>query len=116
MRTSISFKLAKIARKAGYNFKSNSNSAVLEMQKSIKDLGISGIQFSISINKDGSWFAESTNVQGLISGGQKSAEINDMLKDAIFTYYGIDAKHCDDRALKSSGEHTTVKQKVYVAS
>lgn len=114
MKTSLSYKFANVAKKAGYKFRSHTNTDVIAMRDEIAKLGTNGINFNISIERDGSWYAESTNVDGIISGGFDVKEINEMLKDAVFTYYGVAPQHCDDTLLKSSGEVQTVKQQVLV--
>ncbi len=116
MKTSISFKLAKIARKVGYDFHSHNNDAVVAMQREIGELGDSGINFLISIDRDGSWYAESTNVDKIISGGNKQNEIDAMIKDAIFTYYGVDPQHSVNSLLRSTGDTSTVKQMVQMTA
>lgn len=87
--------------------------AILEMQKDINQLG--SIKFKIEMYPDGSWVAESVNVDGIISGGRDTKKINVMLKDAIFTYFCIPSYLCDDNLLRAANEPVTVDQRVWAA-
>lgn len=116
MKTSLSYKLAHIARNHGVDFKTEDDPTVLAMRKEMSRLDDGQVNFSVTVERDGTWYAESTNVDGLLTGGDNQAEINEMLKDAIFTYYGIDAKHCDDAILRSTGDVTVIKQQVQLAT
>lgn len=46
--------------------------------------------------------AESTNIDGIISGSLHLKDMNSLLKDAIFTYFEIPPHLCSDALL----EHT----------
>lgn len=115
MKTSLSYRVARLARKYGYDFNSRNNEGIKKMLEDISKLGPAGISFSISTQSDGSWYAESTNVDGLLTGGFKLGELDETIKDAIFTYYDIDPKHCDDLLLKGSGDAQILKQQFNVA-
>ncbi|MEK7105143.1 MAG: hypothetical protein AAB865_00440, partial [Patescibacteria group bacterium] len=63
------------------------------METEIQKLG--SIEFKIELQPDGSWVAESTNLDGIITGGSKRQNINEMIKDAIFTYFEIPPHLCN---------------------
>jgi len=103
--------LANLIRKSGFNFKADKNQKVLEMQKEIAKIG--RIEFKIEQYPDGSWTAESTNIDGIITGGIKTEEISFMIKDAVFTYFEIPPYLCADTLLRSDNEPVILSQKVY---
>ena len=72
-----------------------------------------GIKFNIDHYPDGTWTAESTNVDGIITGGNDVKETSSMIKDAIFTYYQIPPQLCNDSLLKSDNEAVALTQAVY---
>lgn len=78
---------------------------------------VDGIDFSvIKEERSGNWMAKSTNVEGILTGGSASDNIDDMIKDAIFTYYGIDSKDCvlDSIPISRQGKKVT-RQEVVMA-
>lgn len=81
------------------------------MKDKIKELN--GIKFKIEFYPDGSWTAESTNVDGIITGSDNVKEINNLIKDAVFTYFEISPQFCNDSFLKTDNEPAVVVQKVY---
>lgn len=85
---------------------------VRAMQRRIQTLK-GGIQFKIEFYPDGSWTAESTNVDGIITGGKDKKEMSAILKDAIFTYFEIPPHLCDTTVLRADNEPVTVTQRVY---
>lgn len=103
-------------RKLGVNFNEEANASVSEMLSAINHLDNHAIQFSIEQYPDGSWSAESTNVDGIMTGGRDSREIPELIKDAIFTYFEIPAQLCRDDLLRSDNEPATVKQTVHVGA
>jgi predicted RNase H-like HicB family nuclease len=88
----------------------------MAMRKEIASHGSNGIEFSVSTSRDGEWFAESITIPGIITGGSNVRYIDEMIKDAIFTYFGVDPKHCDDRLLKNIGDVAAIKQLVQVTA
>lgn len=104
---------AKQLRQWGYNFNENSDQRVLAMKKEIQRLG-GRIEFKIEQYPDGSWTAESVNLDGVITGGLSTKEVAPTIKDAVFTYFGIPPHLCDDAALRADNEPVTLKQHVYV--
>jgi len=81
------------------------------MQETIKKLN--GIQFNIEISSNGSWTAESMNIDGILTGGTRKDRMNETIKDAIFTYFEIPPQLCNDRLVKSSNEPVKLEQRVY---
>lgn len=109
--TKAVYKLAQILRRLGYRFHEENDPRVLAMRKAIRDLG--SIQFNIEVFKDGSWAAESINVDGIITGGTKKENINDAIKDAVFTYFEIPPQLCNDALMRGSDEPIKLEQRVY---
>lgn len=107
------FKASGLLRAMGIDVADKRHQAILEMQKNINQLG--SIEFKIEMYPDGSWAAESVNVDGIISGGRDTKEINAMLKDAIFTYFDVPSYLCDDNLLRAPNEPVTVGQHVWAA-
>lgn len=111
----MTFKLASLLRHYKLvNF--NENDAIRSMQSEIAALENGSINFKVEGYPDGTWYAESTNVEGLNTGGFNQADIKDMLKDAIFTYYNVPPQFCDDRSLRNTNEPVTVEQQVRVSA
>lgn len=115
MRTSLAFKFVKLARKMGIKTDPISSPEVREMRTAIDELD-GGIQFEISLHPDASWSARSINVPGIITGGFDQSEISEMVKDAVFTYYGIPPQFCYDELLHKVGEKKTVKNELFVTA
>ncbi len=105
--------VAKQLRQWGYNFNEGADQRILAMKKEIQRLG-GGIEFKIEQYPDGSWAAESVNLDGVITGGVNTKEITPTLRDAVFTYFGIPPYLCDDAVLRADNEPVTLKQHVYV--
>ena len=108
MLNKLVYTLAQAARKAGIDFHEEGDSRIKAMRKMIQDLG--GVQFNIEVDKDGNWAAESTNVDGIITGGCNLQEAHMQIKDAIFTYFGIPAYLCNDALIKAEGEPVQLKR------
>lgn len=104
---------AKKLRQWGYDFNEVYDERIKAMKREIQVLG-NGIEFKIEQYPDGSWTAESVNVDGIITGGKDIKEITAMIKDAIFTYFSIPPHLCNDAVLRSDNEPVTLKQRVYV--
>ena len=88
------YKFSNLLRKVGFNFHENTHEKVLAMQAEMKRLG--KIEFKIEQYPDGSWTAESVNIDGIITGGDNSKSITNTLKDAVFTYFEIPPHLCND--------------------
>ena len=106
------FNTSEVLKKLGININDGKHPAVLEMQRSMIQAG--GITFKFEFYPDGSWAAESTNFDGIITGGKNSKEINFTLKDAIFTYFGVPPQNCNDKLLIAANEPVFVEQRVLV--
>ena len=62
---------------------------------------VGGINFKIEKSASGEWVAESTNVDGIITGGKNYPhDVNANIKDAIFTYFEIPPELCNDSVLR----------------
>lgn len=105
--------VAKQLRRLGYNFNEDTDQRVLAMKKEIQRLG-GRIEFKIEQYPDGSWVAESINLDGVITGGKNSKEVSATIRDAVFTYFGIPPHLCNDVVLHADNEPVILKQHVYV--
>lgn len=68
------------------------------MRKEITKAG-GKVEFKIEQYPDGSWAAESVNIDGIITGGKTTKNISPTIKDTVFTYFGIPPYLCIDEAL-----------------
>lgn len=107
----IIYKIAQGLRKIGVNFHEINDPRVKAMQATIQKLG--SVEFKIELESDGSWVAESMNIDGIITGGSKRQNINEMIRDAIFTYFEIPPYLCNDALVTSSSESLVLEQRVY---
>lgn len=105
------YNLSNLARKIGYNFDEQNDERVVKMKREIDRIG--KIEFKIEQRPDGSWTAESTNFDGIITGGTNRQNISSTIKDAIFTYFEIPPQLCVDTLLRGDNEPVTVRQNVY---
>ena len=105
------YQFAQVLRKIGFDFHETNDPRVKIMQTIIKELG--SIKFRIEVQSDGSWVAESLNLDGIITGGRKQQNINELIKDAVFTYFQIPPYLCNDALVKSSSQSMTIEQQVY---
>lgn len=103
-------------RKFGHGLNSKADERIVTMRSMINALEHHAIEFRVEQYPDGSWSAESVNIEGIMTGGRKSQEIPDMLKDAIFTYFEIPPHLCEDNLLRSDNEPVTVEQRVHVGA
>jgi len=109
--TKVVYKLAQALRRIGFNFHEENDSRVKAMREEIRKLG--GVQFNIEVFGDGTWAAESTNVDGIITGGTNRMNINETLKDAVFTYFEIPPQLCNDALMRAPDEPLKLAQRVY---
>lgn len=109
--TKLIYQFAQFLRRFGVDFHEENDPRVRAMQDAIKK--INGIQFQIEVSSDGSWIAESTNIDGIITGGTNRDRINEVIKDAVFTYFEIPPQLCNDNLVNTSNESVTLKQSVY---
>jgi hypothetical protein len=111
MYNKVVYSLANLARKIGVNFNENDNVKVLAMKEAVARLN--RLEFKIEYYPDGSWTAESTNLDGVITGGKNTKDINATIKDAVFTYFEIPPHLCVDSLLRSDNEPVIITQRVY---
>ncbi len=107
----VIYHLANALRKMGFDFHESDDIRVKKMQKAIKEIG--AVEFKIEMQADGSWVAESTNIDGILTGGTTRQNMNSVIKDAIFTYFEIPPHLCNDTLMNSSSEPVTLEQRVY---
>lgn len=105
------FTTSHLLRKVGVDFHEDQNPAVVEMLRMIHELG--SINFKIEFYPDGSWTAESTNIDGIITGSSDAKEMKGMIKDAVFTYFSIPSYLCNVNLLRGNNEPVTVAQQVW---
>lgn len=105
------YNLSNLARRVGYNFDEQNDERVVKMKREIDKIG--KIEFKIEQHPDGSWTAESTNFDGIITGGTNTQHISSTIKDAVFTYFKIPPHLCVDALLRGDNEPVTIKQNVY---
>ena len=105
------YNLSNLARKMGYNFDEQNDERVVKMKKEIDKIG--RIELKIEQHPDGSWTAESTNFDGIITGGVSTQNMSLTIKDAVFTYFEIPPHLCVDTLLRGDNEPVTVRQNVY---
>ena len=106
------YNLSNLIRKVGFNFNELNDERVISMRKEMATIG--KIEFKIEQYPDGSWTAESINIDGIMTGGKHNKNISSVLKDAVFTYFEIPAYLCVDTLLKGDSEPVTIRQNVYV--
>lgn len=103
-------------RGRGVKFNESADPRVVEMHETIAALDNKAINFKIEQHPDGTWTAESTNVDGIMSGSKDPREIPELLKDAIFTYFEIPPQLCNDSLLRADNEPVKVEQTVHVGA
>lgn len=111
MFTRVIFNMSQLLKKCGVDFHENQNPAVLAMKQKIDEL--KGINFKIEQYPDGNWTAESTNIDGIITGGNDIKESNKIIKDAIFTYFEIPPQMVNNNLVKTGDEPVTIEKRVY---
>ena len=116
MQYSIRYKIAKLLRKAGAKFDAAKCPEVINMQEVVAALSGGSIQFTVSREPNGDWIAESVNIRGILTGGTAADDVNKMIKDAIFTYFEVPARYCDDALIRASGEPVVVTQEMFATS
>lgn len=100
-------------RRWGYNFNETADNRIIAMKNKIRQLG-GKIEFKIEQYPDGSWSAESTNINGIITGGDDTKKATLVIKDVVFTYFGIPPHLCNDVVLRANNEPVILKQHIYV--
>lgn len=115
LQNQVVYLAANQLRKLGYNFKEEEYASIAEMKGTIEQLE-GGIHFKIEQYPDGSWSAESTNIDGIMTGGKDSRHIAHTIKDAIFTYFEVPPHLSNDLLLRSDNEPASVRQRVHVSA
>jgi hypothetical protein len=95
----LTYTIANLLRRTGFDFHEADDARVQAMRAEIKRLG--SLKFKIEISPDGSWAAESVNLDGIITGSRHLKDMNALLKDAIFTYFEIPPHLCNDTLLNA---------------
>ena len=109
----IIYFLYKVMRQLGVGDLKQNDLRLEAMKKEITKAG-GKVEFKIEQYPDGSWAAESVNIDGIITGGKTTKNISPTIKDAVFTYFGIPPYLCIDEVLKADNEPVILGQKVYV--
>ncbi len=101
MWRNIQYNIAKIL---GFSFK-RGYGRVIRMKDDIGNHG--GLTFNISINSRG-WIAKCAEIPAIITGSDESKpsdeEIENLVKDAIFSAYNIPPYLSDDRLIKKESD------------
>ncbi len=106
------YRAANTLRSRGVQFKEEEDPRVQKMMKAIRQAG--GIAFRIEVQDGGHWVAESTTIDGIITGGiDYPHDVGDMIRDAIFTYFEIPPHLCNDTLIREQGEIARVEERVY---
>ena len=105
------YKFFNLIRKMEIDLHENNNPRVIAMKREIERLG--KIELKVEQYPDGSWTAESTNIDGIITGGKNTQDISATIKDAVFTYFEIPPHLCVDSLLRRDNEPVTMRQNVY---
>ncbi|MBI2444741.1 MAG: hypothetical protein HYV42_05915 [Candidatus Magasanikbacteria bacterium] len=100
-------------RRFGIDLNEENDPRVVEMKRAVNRLG-GKIEFKIEQYPDGFWTAESTNLDGIITGSAAIPEMPALIRDAIFTYFAIPPHLCNPALLKADHEPVTTRQRVYV--
>lgn len=111
MFNKIIFNINQVLKIFGIGFNQTDYPQLILMKDKIKELN--GINFKIEFYPNGSWTAESVNIDGILTGSDNVKKLNYLIKDAIFTYFEIPPQFCDNSFLKADNEPVTVTQKIY---
>lgn len=110
--TKMIYNVAQGLRSCGIKFHEEDNPKVIAMRKRMQELdGV--IEFKIEQYPNGFWSAESTNIDGIITGSRNTKEISSIIKDAIFTYFEIPAHLSNNALFRADNEPVTLIKKVY---
>ena len=105
--------LYKTLRQVGINLENQNDVRLEAMRNEIAKAG-GKIEFKIEQYPDGSWTAESINVDGIITGDKITKNVSATIRDAVFTYFGVPPYLCQDDVLRADNEPVILRQKVYV--
>ena len=106
------FTLANLARTFGFSFNEEEDPRVKELLLTTRRLG--GIQFRVEHEPSGEWVATSINVEGIVTGGSAYPnDVNEAIRDAIFTYFEIPPHLCKPSLVHRQGEVARIEERVY---
>jgi predicted RNase H-like HicB family nuclease len=111
MFTRIIFRASQLLQKIGLRLNERESLAVLNMRHILQEIG--RIEFDVEYHPDGTWVAESKNLDGIITGGKNPSKVEETIKDAIFTYFDIPPQFVDDSMILSDNESAVVQKQVY---
>jgi len=103
----------KTLRQMGLGVVAENDRRIQAMKKEVAKIG-GKIEFKIEQYPDGSWTAESVNIDGIITGDKTTKNASTTIKDAVFTYFGIPPHLCSKDIIKADNEPAILSQKVYV--
>jgi hypothetical protein len=109
--TPVIYHAANTLRHLGVPLHEERDARVQEMQRRIHGLG--RIEFLVEQETDGTWAAESTNIEGIIFGGNDIRRFPDVARAAVFAYFEIPPHLCNDALLRTEGEPVQIRQRVY---
>lgn len=113
---SLVYSFSNLLRSWGYKFNEDTDLRVQEMKSRIASLENGAINLKIEQYPDGTWCAESTNLDGLITGGKDLTQAPDIIRDAIFTYFEIPPYLANDKLLRADNEPKRIEQNVHVGA
>lgn len=113
---SVIYEAAKVLRSLGFVFDDSKCESVRQLKKELRSLDNSRIEFYIEQYPNGSWTAESTNIDGIATGGVDPRKMNEYLKDAVLTYYEVPAIYYDSVNIRSDNEPVKIQQKVRIGA
>ena len=116
LRNKLIYSVSNALRRRGFHFNEEKDPRVVKMRDTIHSLDNHAVSFHIEQHPDGTWTAESVNIDGIMSGGTNPREIPEMLKDAIFTYFEVPPQLCNDILLRADNEPAKVEQRVHVGA
>lgn len=116
LQNQLVYHVSNALRRRGIKFTESADPRVTEMHETISALDNKAINFKIEQHPDGTWTAESINIDGIMSGGTDPREVPEMLKDAIFTYFEIPPRLCNDTLLRTDNEPVKVERTVHVGA
>lgn len=105
-----------IAKFLNFPINPGNDRRVQAMKAEIERLG-GKLNFTVRIYEDG-WLAQCKEVTGIITGGPDvnptDAEINDSIRDAVFSTFGIPPYLCKDELLRNTREIPRKEEKGFV--
>lgn len=103
-------------KELGYDFDAKNNPQIKNMQKTVDSLKSKSIEIKVEFYPDGSWSAESVNIDGIMTGGNNPQKIHAMVQDAILTYFEIPPHLCSEKLLRSDNEPVYTSHLVHVTA